>query len=127
MTLLRFRRHDESGMMYRVEMNCRRVPMIARSGLGLERHFEDVFGLQDFGMHDGEFRNMGIPFEQCRNAPRCFVRNPEQFPDRIDHRAIMSVDQMSPTVRMSGQVHLNNSLMRHHPQVFNRIEIVVSG
>ena len=84
-----------------------------------------VTRFENFGVHHGKRRNLGIPFQQRRNAAGFLMRQAIQFPNWVGHMIIVRVDQMRAARSVAGQVHLHDSLVRQIANVLDRVEIVI--
>ena len=72
--------------------DLRAVVLVSNEAGQLGLH--EVAGLEDLGMHDGKRRNLGVPFQQGRDAAGQFVGEAIEFPNRMDHVTVVRVDQM---------------------------------
>ena len=83
--------------------------------------------LEHLGVDDRERRDLGVPFQQRRDAAGQLVGQPVQLPHRIDHVAVVRVDEVRAAVGVAGQVELHDALVRHGADVLDRVEVVVDA
>src|ERR1700730_16535751 len=86
-----------------------------------------IAGFEGFSVQHGKLGNIRVPFQQGRGSPCKVMGLPEEPPDRVDHSTIVCIYQMSSTVSVPRQVKLNDALVWHRLDVFNRIEVVVDA
>ena len=78
-------------------------------------------------MDHGEGGNLRVPFQQRRRAAGQLVGQPVQLPHRVDHLAVVRVDEVRAAVGVAGQVELHHALVRHVADVLDRVEVVVDA
>ena len=83
--------------------------------------------LEQLGMRLREGWNIGIPLQQSGPPSGTALHVGVQFPNRIDHPTIVSIDAVCALVRVSGQMNLNYAIIGNPLQVQPGIEIVVAA
>ena len=69
--------------------------------------------------------NAVVPFEQRGRAADEFHGVRVHFPNRIEHRMIVRIENVFLELRMAGDVDLPDAMVRHVVQIIVGIEVVV--
>src|SRR5438477_12554810 len=88
---------------------------------------EEAIGLQSFVMNFAEGGNTVIPFEQSGGVADALHGAIIQFPDRIDDRMIVSIENIFFVFGMAGDMNLGDAFGGHAIHVVKRIEAVILG
>ena len=118
---------EKIGQVLRRNTPCIRFLFHAHFGhRGVGQLFADMlFGLQHLGVQHGERRYLRVPFQQGGDAARELVRQAIKFPHRVNDVVVVRVNQVRLAIRMSREMELNNSLVRHVANKLFGIVVVV--
>src|ERR1700735_3740922 len=76
-------------------------------------------------MHLVEGGNVVVPLEQSRRRADSFYCSSVQMPDRIEHRMIVCIENVSFELRVAGDMNLCNTLSRDAVYIFEGVEAVI--
>ena len=86
----------------------------------LVRHM--IFCLENLRMDLFKGRDLGVPFQKCRDSTGATVYFAIKLPDRIDHFGVVCINKMGATICMAGKMALDHTVKRKMPQIFQRIK-----
>jgi hypothetical protein len=72
-----------------------------------------ILGLEEFGVEFGEGRDVGIPFEEGRDALGASVGAAVEIPDGIDDGVIVGIDEMGLAVSVAREMELHDTPVRN--------------
>src|SRR5258708_39700180 len=99
----------------------------ASYGAGQSTFCEEPIGFQGFVVDFAKSGNAVVPFQQGGGVANSLHRAVVQFPDRIDHRMIVSIENIFFVFGMAGDVNLRDAFGGDAIYVIERIEAVILG
>ena len=89
--------------------------------------FKEFFGFKRFMMNFVKGGNAVIPFQQCGSVAAEFDGVGVHFPNRIEYRMIVRIQDVFLELGVAGDVNLPDTMVRDVVQVIVRIETMVFG
>src|SRR6266404_6101946 len=97
----------------------------ASYGAGQNTFCQEAIGFQGFAVNFAKSWNAVVPFEQGRSVADALHCAVIEFPDRIDHRMIVGIENIFFVFGMAGDVNLRDAFGGNAIYVIERIETVI--
>ena len=88
---------------------------------------QESIRFQGFGVNPFKRGDTVVPLKQGRGWAHPGNCMRIEFPNRVDHRMIVGIQNVLLELGMAGDMDLSNSLRNHAIEVLVRIEIMVPG